>query len=339
MASVKTNDSMVAISGAIIPEPLAIPTIETWVFPIFNLRIAAFGKVSVVIMAAAASAHFVLPRRLATSDSFARDIILRDRNADDTSRGDVNLVAPAAETLGRRRHRMLDGLVAGMAGEGVGIAGIHDQAADAAIFQDRTTPVHRCRRAFRLGEDAGNSRPFCELRKEQIRPATFFKPAAIPDTRTPATGANAGNRAGASGDLLNMIDLFIGFLLSAVGAGKGCPSSVNRSNFGPIARRIQNIDSNASAKSRAIWGERVERRYRTFSSIFYLDHMPAELSLDGRFGHRARFIAKAVRERFYHVAFNENIRDHRRATQQGLWNGSLATSSNGLSAGSSSIPP
>ena len=62
---------MVAISGAIMPEPLATPTSVTWVFPIATLRIAAFGKVSVVIMAAAASAHFALPSLRATSGSFA----------------------------------------------------------------------------------------------------------------------------------------------------------------------------------------------------------------------------------------------------------------------------
>ena len=60
-ASVKTKDSIVAISGAIMPEPLAIPTRVTSDLPIFTLRMDAFGNVSVVMIAAAASAHFALP--------------------------------------------------------------------------------------------------------------------------------------------------------------------------------------------------------------------------------------------------------------------------------------
>ena len=54
-ASVKTKDSMVAISGAIIPAPLAMPLIVTDTPPISQVAVATFGKVSVVIIARAAS--------------------------------------------------------------------------------------------------------------------------------------------------------------------------------------------------------------------------------------------------------------------------------------------
>src|SRR5262245_17845214 len=49
--------SMVAMSGAIMPEPLAMPLRVTVTPPRRALRVAALGKVSVVMMARAASAQ------------------------------------------------------------------------------------------------------------------------------------------------------------------------------------------------------------------------------------------------------------------------------------------
>ena len=54
-ASVKTNDSMVAMSGAIIPAPLAMPLMVTAALPMLVLAVATFGNVSVVMIALAAS--------------------------------------------------------------------------------------------------------------------------------------------------------------------------------------------------------------------------------------------------------------------------------------------
>ena len=53
-ASVKTNPSIVAMSGAIMPEPLAKPEMVTVALPIFTVRDAPLAKVSVVMMASAA---------------------------------------------------------------------------------------------------------------------------------------------------------------------------------------------------------------------------------------------------------------------------------------------
>src|SRR6266404_3757363 len=53
-ASVNTNDSMVAISGAIIPAPLAMPQIVTEAAPSLAVAVAPLGNVSVVMMALAA---------------------------------------------------------------------------------------------------------------------------------------------------------------------------------------------------------------------------------------------------------------------------------------------
>ena len=58
-ASVKTKESIVAMSGAIMPAPLAIPLIVTSTPPMVAVRVATFGKVSVVMIALAASSQAV----------------------------------------------------------------------------------------------------------------------------------------------------------------------------------------------------------------------------------------------------------------------------------------
>ena len=54
-ASVNTKASMVAMSGAIMPAPLAMPLMVTLALPSFTVAVATFGKVSVVMIALAAS--------------------------------------------------------------------------------------------------------------------------------------------------------------------------------------------------------------------------------------------------------------------------------------------
>jgi len=67
-ASVKTKDSMVAMSGMIMPAPLAMPLMVTVVLPIAVFAVATFGKVSVVMIALAASSQ-PSPRAFVTSVS------------------------------------------------------------------------------------------------------------------------------------------------------------------------------------------------------------------------------------------------------------------------------
>ena len=62
LASVKMKHSIVAMSGAIMPEPLAKPLMRTVVSPIWAVRVAPLGKVSVVMMPRAASSHAVSSR-------------------------------------------------------------------------------------------------------------------------------------------------------------------------------------------------------------------------------------------------------------------------------------
>ena len=56
-ASVKTKASIVAMSGAIMPLPLAKPLSRTSSPPMRAVRVAPLGKVSVVMIARAASSH------------------------------------------------------------------------------------------------------------------------------------------------------------------------------------------------------------------------------------------------------------------------------------------
>ena len=51
----KTNDNIVAISGAIMPAPLAMPLMVTVALPSLAVAVATFGKVSVVMITLAAS--------------------------------------------------------------------------------------------------------------------------------------------------------------------------------------------------------------------------------------------------------------------------------------------
>ena len=56
-ASVKMKDSIVPMSGAIMPAPLAMPVTVTCALPILVFAVATLGKVSVVMMARAASSQ------------------------------------------------------------------------------------------------------------------------------------------------------------------------------------------------------------------------------------------------------------------------------------------
>ena len=70
LASVATKPSRVAMSGAIMPEPLAIPAIRTFTPSISASATVPLGKVSVVMTAPAASSH--LPGFSATVSSWSR---------------------------------------------------------------------------------------------------------------------------------------------------------------------------------------------------------------------------------------------------------------------------
>ena len=71
LASVNTKHSIVAMSGAIIPLPLAKPLMRTLASPICATLVAALGNVSVVMMARAAASHASSPRLACSAGSAA----------------------------------------------------------------------------------------------------------------------------------------------------------------------------------------------------------------------------------------------------------------------------
>ena len=74
-ASVNTKDSMVAMSGAIMPAPLAMPLMVTLALPSFTVAVATFGKVSVVMIAFAASSQPSGAARATRSSSMPLNLV------------------------------------------------------------------------------------------------------------------------------------------------------------------------------------------------------------------------------------------------------------------------
>ena len=141
------------------PAPLAMPLIVTLALPILTVAVATFGKVSVV-MIALGGVHpaarrgglrqlFRARRRTCVASSGSPITPVEARN---TSSG-LQPIALAAIVGGQRGR-----LPAGLAGEGVGVAGIDHQRARGAALQLVAAPFDRRRRALRLGEHAGDRR-------------------------------------------------------------------------------------------------------------------------------------------------------------------------------------
>ena len=69
------NDSIVAMSGAIMPAPLAMPLIVTLALPSLTVAVATFGKVSVVMIALAASIQPSGPASSAIASSTPSNLV------------------------------------------------------------------------------------------------------------------------------------------------------------------------------------------------------------------------------------------------------------------------
>ena len=160
---------MVAMSGAIMPAPLAMPLIVTSTSPIFALAVATLGKVSVVMIALAASSQpsgRALRRQLV---QHALEFAGVERFADHPGRGHENLVLVGADRLGGELRDVSSAASRpALAGEGVGVAGIDHQAARAAAAEVLAAPVDRRGRAFGRGEHARDRRAFIENNQQHI---------------------------------------------------------------------------------------------------------------------------------------------------------------------------
>ena len=123
-ASVVRKASIVAMLGASIPHPLAIPpTVKP-----SPRTTASLGRVSVVRMPLAASRPPLARQRLAKRRDRAQNLAHRQAVSDQPGRADQHVAAVAAD---RRRRRVAHRLGVGAAlgpGPGIGIARIDDDA-------------------------------------------------------------------------------------------------------------------------------------------------------------------------------------------------------------------
>ena len=128
-ASVNTKHSIVAMSGAIMPLPLAMPVIRTSASPICAVRVAALGNVSVVMMPRAASSQ-ASSRSLACSAGSAAISFSCGSTSPITPVEAMNTCFAGQPTsFAAAAARRGAGVAPGLAGEHVGIAGIHHDGA------------------------------------------------------------------------------------------------------------------------------------------------------------------------------------------------------------------
>ena len=191
-ASVATNDSIVAMSGWIIPEPFAIPVTVTGTPSITIRRDAPFGTVSVVMIADTASNQW----------SGASAPCAAGNAATIFSTGSGSMITPVENgSTSRRRatqHRG-DGAARGLrrrnAGgtrAGIGVAGVDDERADSPLaFEMLPADDDRRRAKAVLREYAGGDGTRVERGEKQIvalPPLDLRGGGAEPHARIPAAG-------------------------------------------------------------------------------------------------------------------------------------------------------
>ena len=169
-ASVNTKQSMVAMSGAIMPLPLAMPVMRTGVPPISAVRVDALGEGVRGHDAARGGFPAALRQRGVQRGQGGGDPLVRQHLADHAGAGEEDLVRAAAQQGGGGGGRGLRRLAATGAREHVGVAGIDHHAAGRAAGQRRAAPVDRRARAFVAGEHARDRRTRRQGDHHQVRP-------------------------------------------------------------------------------------------------------------------------------------------------------------------------
>ncbi len=159
---------MVAMSGAIMPAPLAMPLIG-------DDRIAerreGGGDLGIGVGGhdRLGGVHQpVLPRSGGKLGKDVGDPCPVERLADHAGRGHEHFTRQAADRLGRGVGDERDGLDPLLAGEGVGVAGIDDQRPRLAARELLAAPVDRRGRALRPGEHAGDLGRLIEHRHHHV---------------------------------------------------------------------------------------------------------------------------------------------------------------------------
>ena len=199
-ASVKTKDSIVAMSGAIMPAPLAMPAMVT--VGLADLgggggdlrkRVGRHDRLGGVeeiagLRVGDQAVHHAVEGLSRSSGSPITPVEARK-----ISLGLAAVAARAAICAVNLRR-----VAAALAGEGVGVAGIDHQRARFAALQSGAAPFDRRRRAFRAREHAGDRRALVEAAPAARRcgPCSGCRPARSQAARrrSPACRARAWAR-------------------------------------------------------------------------------------------------------------------------------------------------
>ena len=173
-ASVKMKDSMVAMSGAIMPAPLAMPLIVTLALPSLTVAVATFGKVSVVMIARAASIQPSGAVCAARSPSTPSNLVASSGSpitpveARKTSPAWQPTAFAAIEAVSAVDCRPVLPVKALALPELTTSARADPPLGRFAAAKLGAAPLDRRGRAFRAGEDAGDRRPLVHDREQHI---------------------------------------------------------------------------------------------------------------------------------------------------------------------------
>ena len=198
-ASVAMNDSIVAMSGWIMPAPFAMPVIVTGTSPTVTRRDAPFGTVSVVMIAdtaanqpSAASAARAAGSAATIFATGSGSMITPVENGSTCCSPQPSIDATAAQVVSAAA-------IAGGAGAGVGVARVDDQRADVrAALEVAATDDHRRRAEAVAREHAGRAVPGSNTASSTSSRSQFLTFAAAVPSVTPGTGSRSG-WAGCSG--------------------------------------------------------------------------------------------------------------------------------------------
>ena len=156
------------MSGAIMPAPLAMPLMVTVALPSFTVAVATFGKVSVVMIALAASIQWSGVAASASVASTPSNLV--------ASSGSPITPVEARNTSSAVQPTALAAICAVSAVDCLPVLPVKALALPELTTSARAcrglelgaAPFHRRRRAFRFGEDAGDRRALVDHREQHV---------------------------------------------------------------------------------------------------------------------------------------------------------------------------
>ena len=281
---------MVAMSGAIMPAPLAIPLIVDRRIAETRRRRGHLG-IGVGGHDRLGRIHPTVRRRIACAAQREGG-----SNFDASSGSPMTPVEARNTSPGRASERIRGGFrrhprrfAALASGKGVGIARIDDETARRTAGKAVAAMVDRRRRAFRTGKDAGNRAGSSKTTiRTSVRPL-YLIPASAVAMRTPSSAGIAGTSLGASGEtddaMRNPADVWIPVadgllaarrLLHGFGNGR-----VGIIDLQILLRALNQRDIAFAHEHRTdLRLDLVECGRLLLALVHDLDDMPAELGLD-----------------------------------------------------------